>query len=100
MAPMEGTSVVVTPWACAFASQSRALPPQVTLRLYAAHHVHCPNGKRSGKPPAGTQAKSGRGAAWGAAGKAAAALPTTAGVVKRNSTAAKATLMQQRSRGP
>src|SRR2546428_7872417 len=98
MAPCDGSSLVARPCAFAFASHSRALPPQVTLRLYAAHHVHCPNGKRSGKPPAGTQAKSVGGAAWGAAGKAAAALPTTAGIVKK-STAAKPTLMQRRSRG-
>src|SRR5437879_4579804 len=83
MAPTEGTLVVATPSAFAFASQSPALPPQVTRRLYAAHHVHCPNGKGSGKPPRGTHAKTGSGAVRGVAGKAAAALPTTAGTVTR-----------------
>src|SRR5712692_7461444 len=54
IAPIDGRALVATPSALAFVSQSSALPPQDTRRLYAAHQVHCPNGKRFGKPPAGT----------------------------------------------
>src|SRR2546426_11856300 len=90
MAPTDGDELVGTPWPRAFTSQSPALPFQVTLRLYAAHQVHWPNGNRSGNPPGGTHQNAGRCSStteWGAAEPAPAALPTTAGRERKRTTA-------------